>query len=86
MRADALKALEQRKNSVMQEKQKKKMETLGVGNKYNNQPKVTNLGTNFRCSRYYVEAILEGGAFHLEGGKLIAFLVQQQADQSFQSR
>ena len=40
MRADALKALEQRKNSVMQEKHKKKMETLGVGNKYNNQPKV----------------------------------------------
>ncbi|KAF0297190.1 Chitin synthase chs-2 [Amphibalanus amphitrite] len=39
LRADALKALEQRKNSVMQEKQKKKMETLGVGNKYNNQPK-----------------------------------------------
>ena len=24
----------------MQEKHKKKMETLGVGNKYNNQPKV----------------------------------------------
>jgi len=35
MRADALKALEHRKNSVMQEKQKKKMETLGVGNQYN---------------------------------------------------
>ncbi|XP_037075045.1 chitin synthase chs-2-like isoform X2 [Pollicipes pollicipes] len=35
LRADALRALEQRKNSVMQEKQKKKMETLGVGNPYN---------------------------------------------------
>ena len=34
MRADALRALEQRKNSVMQERRRKRMETLGANNEF----------------------------------------------------
>ncbi|XP_037071620.1 chitin synthase chs-2-like [Pollicipes pollicipes] len=39
MRADALRALEQRKNSVMQERRRKRMETLGAHNDFNKKPR-----------------------------------------------